>query len=168
MSALQNIAIRPFEPSVNRKSFRCASEALTRYFRQPVGQDVKRRLTSCFVAVLPDGTVAGYYTLAAASIDISLLPSEETAKLPKYPLIPCVLLGRLAVDERFTGHGLGRVLLADAVIRSARMEVAAYALTVDAKDETAAAFYRNMGFKPLVEQSLKLFLKLDRCFTRSP
>lgn len=165
MSILKNIVIMPFSKETDRKTFRCSSEALTRYFRQTVSQDVKRRLASCFVATLPDGSTAGYYTLAATGVELGLLPPEETAKLPKYPLIPCILLGRLAVDERLSGQGLGRVLLVDAIIRSSKLEVAAYALIVDAKDEAAADFYGRMGFKPLTDRPLKMFFKLDRNFT---
>lgn len=164
MTGLQDIVISSFSKDINRKAFQCSSEPLTRYFRQTVSQDIKRRLASCFVATLPDGTVAGYYTLAATGINLDLLPPEEASKLPKYPLIPCILLGRLAVDNRFINQGLGRVLLADAVIRSLKLEVAAYALIVDAKDEVAADFYRKMGFKSFIDQPLKMFLKLDKCF----
>jgi ribosomal protein S18 acetylase RimI-like enzyme len=69
-------------------------------------------------------------------------------------------MGRLAVDRRCRGQGLGGALLADALARAARAEIAAYALTVDAKDEMAAAFYRHHGFLALPETPLTLFLPL--------
>lgn len=61
-------------------------------------------------------------------------------KLPRYPTVPAVRMGRLAVHLAFKGQGLGGALLADALVRAASSEIAAYALTVDAKDEQAAAF----------------------------
>ena len=66
--------------------------------------------------------------------------------MPRYPTVPAVRMGRLAVDQAFKGQGLGSALLADALARAARSEVAAYALLVDAKDQTAAEFYRHYGF----------------------
>lgn len=69
-------------------------------------------------------------------------------------------MGRLAVDQAFKGQGLGGALLADALDRAARSEIAAFALMVDAKDETAAAFYRHHGFIALPDSPLTLFLPL--------
>ncbi len=69
-------------------------------------------------------------------------------------------MGRLAVDQSFKGSGLGAALLADALRRAATAEIAAYALVVDAKDETAAQFYAYHGFIALPQQPLFLFLPL--------
>ncbi len=69
-------------------------------------------------------------------------------------------MGCLAVDQAFRGQGLGGALLADTLERAARSEIAAYALMVDAKDETAAAFYRHHGFIALPDSPLMHFLPL--------
>ncbi|MGL4407584.1 MAG: GNAT family N-acetyltransferase, partial [Zoogloea sp.] len=81
-------------------------------------------------------------------------------RLPRYPAVPAVRMGRLAVDQDFKGQGLSAALLADALARAARSEVAACALLVDAKDDEAAAFYRHHGFISLPESPLMLFLPL--------
>ena len=70
-------------------------------------------------------------------------------------------MGRLAVDETFKGQGLGGALLADALDRAARSEIAAYALIVDAKDSVAAAFYRYHDFIALPDSPNTLFLPLS-------
>ena len=69
-------------------------------------------------------------------------------------------MGRLAFDQAFKEQGLGGALLADALDRATRSEIAAYALMVDAKDEAAAAFYRHHGFIALPGLPLTLFLPL--------
>jgi GNAT superfamily N-acetyltransferase len=69
-------------------------------------------------------------------------------------------MGRLAVDQAFKGQGLGGALLADALDRAARAEIAAYALMVDAKDDSAADFYRHHGFIALPDSPRTLFLPL--------
>jgi ribosomal protein S18 acetylase RimI-like enzyme len=144
----------------DRNGFNSSSEPLNRYFREHVSQDVRRRVAACFVALNAENRIAGYYTLASASLRLTDLPSHLAKKLPRYPSVPAVRMGRLAVDEAFKGQGLGGALLADALARTIRSEIAAYALIVDAKDENAAAFYRHHGFIILPESPLTLFLPL--------
>ena len=117
-------------------------------------------MTACFVALDAEQCIAGYFTLASASVLLADLPSSIGKKLPRYPSVPTVRLGRLAVDQRFKGLGLGAALLADALDRAIAAEIAAYALMVDAKDEPAAAFYRHHGFIALPDAPLTLFLPL--------
>ena len=69
-------------------------------------------------------------------------------------------MGRLAVDQAFQGQGFGGALLADALDRATRSEIAACALMVDAKDKAAAAFYQHHGFLALPGMPLTLFLPL--------
>lgn len=144
----------------NRSLFSCGTEALDRYFHQQVSQDVRRLVAACFVAVEPIGKVAGYYTLASSSMMLGDLPPEVARKLPRYPLVPAVRMGRLAVDQTFASQGLGGALLADALARSARQDVAAYAMVVDAKDAKAKAFYEHHGFVAFPDAPMTLFLPL--------
>lgn len=110
-----------------------------------------------FVLVLPVGTIAGYYTLSSTSVQLAELPAQTVRKLPRYPLVPATLLGRLAVDHRQQAKGYGRFLLADALHRAARSEIASFAVIVDAKDESARRFYERESFLPLQDQPMKLF-----------
>jgi len=80
-------------------------------------------------------------------------------------MLTAVRMGRLAVDQAFKGKGLGGALLADALDRAARSEIAAYALMVDAKNEPAAAFYQHHGFITLPDSPLALFLPLAHVST---
>jgi GNAT superfamily N-acetyltransferase len=111
---------------------------------------------------MPEERIVGYYTLASASLLLAGLPPETARRLPRYPSIPAVRLGRLAVDRDFRGQGLGGALLADGLARAARAEIAAFAMTVDAKDEAALRFYMHHGFIPLPDTPTTLFLPLAR------
>jgi ribosomal protein S18 acetylase RimI-like enzyme len=145
--------------SHDRRDFSCGIPALDRYFREQVSQDVRRRLSNCFVAVdRMTGMVAGYYTLAASSIPLTAMPEAETRRSPRYTVLPATLIGRLAVDSRYQGRQLGSALILDAVNRSAVAAPASFALLVDAKDDRAAEFYRRHGFVPLASRPLSLFL----------
>jgi ribosomal protein S18 acetylase RimI-like enzyme len=143
----------------DRSQFKSGSAPLDRYVRELVTQDIRRRVAACFV-MLDDHVVAGYYTLSAASVALSDLPPAVARKLPRYPSIPAIRMGRLAVDLKYRGRGLGAALLVNAMQRAARSEIPAVALIVDAKDDTAADFYRHFGFLPLANDPRAFFLPL--------
>jgi ribosomal protein S18 acetylase RimI-like enzyme len=152
-----------FEPlgeGHDRAAFSCGDDALDRYFQTQATQDIRRRIANCFVVVDLAGCVAAYYTLSAASIPLVDLPPEEARRLPRYPTIPAVRIGRLAVDRRFQRRGLGELMLMNAVHRTTQDAAAAFALLVDAKNDPAAAFYRRYGFRPVIGKPRTLILPL--------
>lgn len=144
----------------DKAQFNSDSEPLNHYFKEQVSQDIKRRVTACFVAITQNNEIVAYYTLASASILLTELPELLLKKLPRYPTIPAVRMGRLAVSTQYKGQGIGATLLADALLRSASNEIAAYALIVDAKDTKAVAFYQHHGFIVLGVNPMQLFLPL--------
>jgi ribosomal protein S18 acetylase RimI-like enzyme len=148
------------EAEHDRSGFACGSMPLNRYLREQASQDIRRRVAACFVALADDERIAGYYTLASSSIPLTDMPAATVKKLPRYPTVPAVRMGRLAVDLGFKGVGLGAALLADALERPHRSEIASYALVVDAKDEEAAAFYLHHGFIALSDARRTLFLPM--------
>lgn len=152
--------LAPLDAAHDRTAFNSDSAPLNCYLREQVAQDVRRRVAACFVALADGQRIAGYYTLASASLLLADLPASTSKKLPRYPTVPAVRMGRLAIDQAFKGQGLGGALLADALDRAARAEIAAYALMVDAKDESAADFYRHHGFIALPDSPRTLFLPL--------
>jgi len=145
----------------DRAAFQCGESALDRYFQTQATQDIRRRVANCFVTIeVATGRVAAYYTLSAASIPLVDLPPEDTKRLPRYPTVPAVRIGRLAVDQRFQGRGLGAALLMNAVHRTLQSDAAACTLLVDAQGDQAVAFYRRYGFRSLTSRPGTLFLPL--------
>ncbi len=151
------LRVEALGPHHDRSSFASGVEPLDRYFRTQAGQDARRHVAAPFVLVLPEGEIGGYYTLASTAIKLGDLPSNITRRLPHYPLIPATLLGRLAVDLRHRGKGYGRFLLADALFRAARSEIASFAVIVDAKDVAARRFYERESFLPFPDLPMQLF-----------
>ena len=98
--------------------------------------------------------------LVALLVGAEGLDEAARKKLPRYPVVPAVRLGRLAIDRRFQGRGLGSALIADAAMRAIRSEIAAAFLVVEAKDETAAAFYLHNGFAPDPVEPLRRYASL--------
>lgn len=152
--------IEPLGAAHQRKDFSCGVAALDRYMHELASQDVKRRVSNCFVAYDDTGAIAAYYTFAAASLPLADLPDAEKKRLPRYGLLPAGLIGRLAVDKRFRGRHLGGALVLDAIQRAAGADPAIFALVVDAKDETAAGFYEHLGFRRFASRPLSLFLPI--------
>lgn len=145
----------------DRKSFSCGVDPLDRYLREQATQDIRRRVSACYVAVeAATGAIAGYYTLAAGGVPLAEMPAQLAKRLPRYAAVPVARMGRLAVDQRYRGKNLGAALLWDAAMRASRSEIAAFALMVDAKDDTAAAFYQHHGFVALDEGQRRWMLPL--------
>ncbi len=157
MSGFQVAAL---DGSIDRQSFDCGNEFLTRYFHQQATQDIRRRVAFCFVATDAEGII-GYYTLASATVSLRDLADEHKKKLPRYGEVPCVLMGRLAVALDRKRLGFGAALLADALQRSLRADIAAHAMIVDPIDREAGAFYAKHGFiHALPHRPARMFLSL--------
>ena len=170
MTDSDRLVVEPLGRRHDRTSFACSLPELDRYLKRQAGQDVRRRIARVFVCTAQDAdNVLGFYTLSALSIDLVSLPDNLSRKLPHHP-VPCVLLGRLAVDSSVQGQGLGHMLLADAVKRvmAASETVAMRAMIVDAANHEAKRFYERFGFAPLQGDPMRLFLTLGNInFRRS-
>jgi GNAT superfamily N-acetyltransferase len=152
-----SLRVEALGPHHDRHSFVSGVEPLDRYFRTQAGQDARKNVAAPFVLVLEDGGIGGFYTLSSTGVTLAELPVEITRRLPRYPTIPATLLGRLAVDRRMQGRGYGRFLLADALHRALRSEIASFAVVVDAKDAAALRFYQRESFLQFPDQPTKLF-----------
>jgi GNAT superfamily N-acetyltransferase len=152
--------ITPLGKHHDRAAFRCGQSELDDWFRQRASQDERRNIARVFVAVDDTIGVAGFYSLSSFTLALDELPPELAARLPRYDAIPAALIGRLARDERVRGQGIGELLLADAVRRilGAARSLAVFAIVVDAKDDQAARFYREFGFREFPANPHRLFL----------
>ena len=104
--------------------------------------------------------VVGFYALAAGSVSHDLSPRKLRQNMPDP--VPVIVLGRLAVDVREQGNGLGRALLRDAVLRvaAAAREVGVAAMLVHALNDRAKAFYVGAGFEPSSVDPMVLILRI--------
>lgn len=162
MAAPPAYAILPLGPRHDRTGFSCGEPSLDLYLQRQAGQDVKRDLAACYVLTAPQSaTVLGYYMLSASSVELHDLPPELAKKAGRYPLVPAVLLGRLAVAQSAHGHGLGAVLLADALRRALLTGIGVKLVVVDALSEAAARFYEHHGFRRFQDTSMRLFIAVE-------
>lgn len=146
----------------NRGDFDCGKELLNNYLKKQVSQDIKRKLSACFVLSENGADIQGYYTLSNNSIPLSQIPEPIQKKLQKsYNSIPTTLLGRLAIDKKYQGQGIGKILLIDALKRSYELslEIGSFAVVVDPIDQEAERFYQKYDFIKLPD-SQKMFIAM--------
>lgn len=153
----------PLNTSHKKNNFKCGKDLLDNYLHKQAKQDVRRKLTVCFILATKDNIVQGYYTLSNAAIPSSELPEDLRKKYPKsYTNLPATLFGRLAVDQSFQGQRISELLLFDALKRSFEVsvtEIGSIAVIVDPLDEEAVRFYGRYGFITL-PGSGKMFLPM--------
>ena len=143
------IAIQLLSTQHRREGFDCGDIALNEFLLRQSGQQQRRGFGKTYVALGENGlTVTGFITVSAGQIATTSLPPQ--LKLPRYPA-PMLRIGRLAVDIRHQGKGIGQDLLAFALRLTVEFSqrVGIYAVVVDAKHNKAkakAAFYLKLGF----------------------
>ena len=147
-----------------KKEFSCGKDMLDNYLHKQANQDIKRKLSACFILNDQEtDLIKGYYTLAKNSLAQDLIPPEYQKKLPNsYKSIPTTLLGRLAIDNRFQGKGVGKLLLIDALRKSYEISksIDSFTVVVDPIDEDAEKFYDKYGFIKLPDSG-KMFLPMN-------
>lgn len=146
-----------------REDFDCGVESLNKYIKKIASQDLKRKAAT--VLVLIDSVtenVIGFYTLSSFSLELTEIESVVAKKLPRYPLLPATMLGRLAVDKNYKGKGFGELMLIDAMKKSyqASQQIASVALLVEAINEQAVSFYQKFGFVSFQSSRERLYLPM--------
>jgi GNAT superfamily N-acetyltransferase len=159
------VIISPLLKPHHKNKFCCGEDSLDGYIKQQANQDIKRNISRVFIASTQNQPeqILGFYSLSSLSINCSSLPSETAKKLPRHA-IPCALIGRLAVDKKAQGTGLGKLLLIDAFkrTRDVSQSIAIYALIVDCLNDKAKVFYKKFGFTELSTDNNRLFLQLKK------
>ena len=145
----------------DRQDFDCGAPALNTFLQRFARQQADKNFNRSYVAIAQgELRIRGYYAISTASIDFQNL--SPALRLPRYP-VPVVRIGRLAVDVREQGNGVGTALLRHAMHLAARTaeKIGLYAVVVDAKNEAAVAFYAKYGFQRFADQELSMFLATD-------
>lgn len=159
---MSDYVCEPLGKQHDRTQFDCGAPVLNEYLAKYANQDVKRRAAAVIVLMARANPrrVVGYYTLSAISVELSSLPPGQVKRLPRYPQVPAILIGRMARDVGFLGTG--ELLLADALERCVHVSsvIAASLIVVDSKGEAATRFYRKFGFLSLPKLADRMFLSM--------
>jgi len=134
----------------------------------PLDEWLKRRArrneadgASRTIAICDGRRVVGYYSLAAGAVFHNTATGKVRRNMPDPA--PVVLLGRLAVDRRWHGKGLGADLLRDAVLRTlgAAELIGVRAILVHAISEEAKTFYERHGVRASPIEPMTLMITVD-------
>ena len=160
--------IEPFDPDRHdRTSFSCGVDQVDNYFKRTANKLAKAGNTRLYVMVGADNGVIGFYAINAHAVDYTALPPRYARTRPRHGGIPAAYISMIGVDQQFSGHGFGGVLLADALTRISRAadEIGIAVVILDVLDcgspELVARrkkLYLGYGFKPLLSNELRLFL----------
>ena len=152
---------RPIELSDNTTDFDSGEVSLDRYLTDRALTNHLADLGRCYVCVDADtDKIVGYYTLSAVAVEHADLPGKVRRDAPDP--VPAVLMGRLAIDTKAQGSGLGRFLVRDAILSTlaAADRIGVRILLVHALHERAATFYEKLGFKRSPTDPLHLYVLL--------
>jgi GNAT superfamily N-acetyltransferase len=143
------VRIRLLAPEDDRSQFACGDIELDRFFQLYAGQNqFRHHIGSTYIALSVD-TIAGFVTVSPGEMTAEAVAAVLKKKLPAYP-IPILRIARLAVDARFQGRGIGKLMLR-AVFELAlelRDRIGCSGVVADAKPG-AVSFYQRLGFLPL-------------------
>lgn len=130
------------------EGFQCGKQALDHWLENFARANQTRGFTRVLV-VHDGGRVVGFYGLAPSVIEPNAAPRAIRTGRPPDP-IPCLQIGQLAVDHRFSGQGIGTALVKDALQRciAGADIVGGRAVVVRAIDADAETYWQSWGFIP--------------------
>ncbi|EEY89335.1 Acetyltransferase (GNAT) family protein [Prolinoborus fasciculus] len=146
-----------------KKSFNCGQDDLNKFIKQYASQHQKSGTSKTYVAIDDDTQqVRGFYYLSSTSIGFDRVDAVLIQQLPRYPL-PCVVVGRFAVDQTAQGRGIGKVLLAHALKQVSKVAqiIGVNFVVIHAKDQKAMEFYQRFGFISLTSNPLTLIYPMS-------
>lgn len=155
----------PPEPLSSRHKvddFRCGQRDLDRWLKRHALGNEGHRSRTFVIRESTSNDVAGFYCLSATLVDYAAAIEAARVGMPAEEAIPALLLGRLAVDERYQCLGVGASLLQDAEARASAIAQSAgvRVLLAHAKDAAARDFYVKHGFAPSPLDDLQVMLVL--------
>lgn len=141
--------------------FACGEQVLDDWLKRRAMNNQLSGASRTFVVLDAENRVRGFYALAAGAVSLQQAGSAVRRNMPDP--VPVMVLGRLAVDQRAQGIGLGAAMLQDAVNRtiSVAQNAGVRALLVHALDERARQFYMHYGFQESPQNPMTLMLRLN-------
>jgi GNAT superfamily N-acetyltransferase len=139
--------------------FQSGTDSLDQWLRRRARANQVSGASRTYVVAL-EGRVVGYYCLSSGGLDLADAPGSIRRNVPDP--IPVAVLGRLAVDQRWQGKGLGAALLQDAALRAGQAAaiLGVRGLLVHAISEEAKGFYEHYGFAASPNNPMTLVLSL--------
>ncbi len=145
----------------DRSRFASGDDALDEWLRRYAGQNRRRDTAATWVITDAEDVVVAYATITMSAIDRSGAPASVARRAPDP--VPALLIGRLAVDQRCSGLGVGTALVAHVLATAVELnaKAACRAVVVNVLHTSARGWWEHLGFRPFDpsdKQSLDLYL----------
>lgn len=157
------LQLAPYSREYDREVFDCGVDELNGFLKLQASQHQKKKLCSITLLINEKKQVMGFYSISPFALQLSELPTKLAKKFPRDLLLPCWLIGKLALDESCKGLGMGAILLADALTKIQELSYrgGGYCAVVDAKSESVKPFYEHFGFRSIIDDGLRLYIPLN-------
>ncbi len=159
----EELSIEPLSARFNLMPFDSGDKDLNEFLKDDALGEQQILLNKTHICFCRD-RVAGYIALVADSVRVDRLDDGECLNASKYPVYPCLLIARLAVDIRLHGRGLGTYLLLFAIGAALDGPIGCRYLVVDPKKDSTK-FYEDFGFRYL-KKSNRMFLNIREAATQ--
>lgn len=148
------------------ESFSCGEERLDKWLKRRALKNQESDASRTIV-VCNENNVIGYYCLCASAIQQEEATGKVKRNMPEP--IPTILIGRLAVDRKWQGKGIGKGLLKDAIYKALKASdiIGARAILIHAISEDAKRFYEQYGFQSSPIDPMVLMITIQdarKCF----
>ncbi|MFV8762102.1 GNAT family N-acetyltransferase [Yersinia enterocolitica] len=148
----------PLTSGHNVAEFCCSDIGLNEWLKKKALKNHSTGISRVYVICVENtNQVIGYYCLSTGSIQRNTAPGAYRRNAPDS--LPVIVLGRLAIDQAYSGKGLGVALLKDAIYRTENIarQVGVRALIVHALNDDVRNFYTKFAFEASPLQPLTLF-----------
>jgi GNAT superfamily N-acetyltransferase len=145
----------------DRTGFESDDPTLDEWLRRYAGQNRRHDTAATWVILDAHDAVVAYASIAMTGIDRSAAPPAVARRAPDP--VPALLLGRLAVDRRHSGLGIGTALAAHVLATAVELnaKAACRAVVVTALNADVRRWWERLGFRaldPTDETCLDLYL----------
>jgi GNAT superfamily N-acetyltransferase len=145
----------------DRGHFQCGEPVLDEWLRRYSGQNRRRDTAATWVITDTSDIIVAYASVAMTGIDRSAAPAAVAQGAPDP--VPALLLGRLAVDRRYTKLGIGTALAMHVLATAIELnqKAACRAVVVTALNPNARGWWERLGFRsfdPDEPEQLDLYL----------
>ena len=146
-------------PDHDLSNFESGTPVLDDWLRRRALSNQDRSAARTYV-IRAGGRVVGYYALAVGAVAQAEATGRTRRTMPDP--VPVMILGRLAIDSRYQGRGLGRALLRDAILRTMQAaDIAGIrAILVHAISEDTKRYCERCGFQPSPADPMTLMITL--------
>lgn len=150
----------PLSGNHDLEDFRSGEQSLDGWLLRHARTAEATNSARVFVTTAGGTNVVGFYALSAGVVEAADATTRLMKGQPAGRSVPVAILGRLAVDHRHQGKGVGESLLQDALLHAATASesIAIRAVIVHALNDAVRDWYLRYGFEASPTDPLHLIL----------